>query len=290
MSAFVLHLRDQEVGGAVTSGRLYRIVGGVEQDWDDRLPDFTAATRGGRVLALLHGFNNSLTAGRTSLVRFADLLAARGTADVMLAVLWPGDGWAKSLTYPFEGRDADDAADALVGWLATHAERGTRVGLVGHSLGCRVAMRAARLIAQGTRLALDRVCLMAPAIDNDALGRAAPTGYHPATLGAERVAVLASREDRVLRYAFPLGDLAQTVLYREHWSGSLGRTGPIERDASVLAKLEPVPLADPARAVDHGDYLAVDAHAPDRTVAGSDAFVSDFFARRATLRWSAAAG
>jgi pimeloyl-ACP methyl ester carboxylesterase len=285
MTGFVLHLRDQEVGGAVTSGRLYRVAGDAELDWDHRLPEFTLATRGQRLIVLLHGYNNSLSAGRTSLVRFIALLEAGGSTDPMLAVLWPGDGHAKTLTYPFEGRDADDSAEALVRWLSANAGDGARVALVGHSLGCRVAMRAAQLLARRGAPAVDRVCLMAPAIDNDSLG--AGSAYRDATLAADRVAVLASEQDRVLRYAFPLGDLAQTVLFSESWSAALGRTGPREADSEIRAKLEPVPLADPARAIDHGHYLAVDPANPGRTIAETEAFVLDFLARAARPRWPA---
>jgi len=285
MTAFVLHLRDQEVGGAVTSGRLFRVVGDAELDWDDRLPEFTVATRGRRVVVVLHGYNNSLSAGRTSLVRFMGLLEAGGSTDPMLAVLWPGDGHAKTLTYPFEGRDADDSAEALARWLGANAGAGTRVALVGHSLGCRVAMRTAQLLARRGAPAVDRVCLMAPAIDNDCLGGDAE--YRDATLAADRVAVLASEQDSVLRYAFPLGDLVQTVLFSEHWSSALGRTGPLEDDPQIRARIEPVPLANPDRAIDHGHYLAVDPEKPGHTIAESEAFVLDFLARAPRPRWPA---
>ena len=286
MSTFLLHLRDQEVGGAVTSGRLYRFAGGTETDWDDQLPDFTVSTRGKRLLVLLHGYNVSLSEGRNALGRYMDILAAGGFAALMLAVLWPGDGWAKALTYPFEGRDADDSADALCRWLATHADPSATIAFVGHSLGCRVVMGAARRLARnGGGLRLDRICLMAPAIDNDSLGRVGTTCYQEATLAADRLAVLASKQDMVLHYAYPLGDLAQTILYGECWGRALGRTGPDEHDAAVLARIEPVPPADPARNVGHGDYLA--AGAPGHTVADSEAFVLGFLARAPQPRWPA---
>lgn len=289
MNTFILHLRDQEVGGAVTSGRLFRVAGGTEVDWDDRLPDFTAATRAQRLLVLLHGYNNSRSAGRTLLVRFMNLLAAGGSTDVMLAVLWPGDGWAKALTYPFEGRDADDTASALRNWLVSHVDGTARVAFVGHSLGCRVVMNTAQqLIRHRGGPKLDRICLMAPAIDNDSLGRICSTCYRDATLASDRIAVLASEEDLVLRFAYPLGDLAQTILSGERWGRALGRTGPVESDSNVLARLEPVPKADPVRDVDHGDYLGVDEEqAPGQTIAETEKFVLPFFVRLPNPRWPA---
>lgn len=287
MNAFILHLRDQEIGGAVTSGRLFRVAGEAEIDWDDRLPDFTAATRAQCLLVLLHGYNNSRSAGRTLLVRFMNILAAGGNANVMLAVLWPGDGWAKALTYPFEGRDADDTASALCNWLVSHVDGTARVAFVGHSLGCRVVMNTAQQLIRRGGLNLDRICLMAPAIDNDSLGRMCATCYRDATLASDRIAVLASEEDLVLRFAYPLGDLAQTILFGERWGRALGRSGPVENDPGVVAKLEPVPKADPVRDIDHGDYLGVDEQAPGQTIAESEKFVLPFFGRLPNPRWPA---
>lgn len=288
MNVYVLHMRDQEVGGPVTSGRLYRVIGDTEMYWDDRVADFTVATRGQRLVVLLHGYNNSRSEGRTRLVRFMNMLGAGGSADVMLAVLWPGDGWAKALSYPFEGRDADDSASTLCGWLVTNAGSGARIAFVGHSLGCRVVMNAAqRLARRGGSPTIDRICLMAPAIDNDSLGRVGTTCYQEATLAADRIAVLASEEDLVLQFAYPLGDLVQTVLFGERWGRALGRAGPNESAANVLAKIEPVPKADPARDIDHGDYLDVDEHMPGQTIAESEKFVLPFLDRVAHPEWPA---
>ncbi|MEO1766324.1 alpha/beta fold hydrolase [Thiobacter aerophilum] len=287
MSRYCLHLRDSAVGGPVVSGRLYRFVNGVEVDWDAQLPEFTASTRGQRLLVLLHGYNVSRSEGRASLARYMDLLAAQGLSDPMLAVLWPGDGWAKALSYPFEGRDADDSAEVLWKWLSTHLKPGTRVAFAGHSLGCRVAMATARRLALAGTLRLDRIVLMAPAIDNDSLGQSGRFGYREGTLGAERVAVLASEQDWVLRFAYPLGDLTQTILFGERWGRALGLSGPVERDPEVLARLEPVPRADPAYHVDHGDYLGV-ARQGGHTVAETERFLAPFLERHSQPRWPAA--
>ncbi len=284
---YCLHLRDQETGGAVVSGRLYRLLDGREVDWDDRLPEFRTAVRGGRLLVLLHGYNVRLSEGRSALARYMAFVADRGWHHPMLAVLWPGDGWAKALTYPFEGRDADDAAEALWKWLSAHVDAGVRIAFAGHSLGCRVVMEAARRLARAGRLNLDRICLMAPAIDNDSLGRGGRFGYREATLAAERVAVLASEQDWVLQLAYPLGDLTQTILFGERWGRALGRTGPAERDPEILARLEPVPRARPERDVDHGDYLGAEPGA-GHTVAETEGFLVPFLERHPRPVWPAA--
>lgn len=287
MNKYILSFRNQEVGGAVTSGHLYRVESDVDIDWDAHLAEFTAATSGRRLLVLVHGYNNSLSFGRERLIRFSKMLAAGGCHDIVLAVLWPGDGWAKALTYPFEGRDADDSADALFKWLSINAAYSTRLAFVGHSLGCRVVMNTAQQIARRGRLTLDRICLMAPAIDNDSLGRLGVTCYQEATLAADRIAVLASEEDLVLHFAYPLGDLLQTVLYGERWGSALGRSGPVENEPRIVSRIEPVPRARPARDIDHGDYLDVDTGMPGQTIAESEKFILQFFDRVQTPRWPA---
>ena len=288
MNAFVLHLRDQEVGGAVTSGRLFRVSGDTELDWDDRLPEFTTATRGQRLIILVHGYNNTLSFGRARLMGFMNLLATGGNTDVMLSVLWPGDGWANALTYPFEARDADDTATALLQWLTTNVDTSARIAFIGHSLGCRVVMNTAQQLARRTGgPQLDRICLMAPALDNDCLGRTGVTCYQEVTLAADRIAVLASEEDLVLRFAYPLGDLTHTFLLGERWGSALGRTGPIELEANILAKIEAVPKADPLRDIDHGDYMDLDQNTQRQTIAESETFVLQFLERLPKPRWPA---
>lgn len=287
-AAWVLDFRVQPVGGPVSyTGHLSRVAeDGVRHDAAVEA-EFTARSRDARVVVLAHGFNVPRADGLASLGRFAACLRDHGLEDPLLLVLWPGDGPAKALTYPFEGRDADDTAGALARWLQCHVAWGARLALVAHSLGSRVVMEAARLLTQQGGHPVERVCLMAPAIDNDSLGRAEQGGYREATLAAGQVAVLASEQDAVLRWAYPLGDLLQTVLFpRERAGRALGRTGPRERDEAVRARLAPVPLAHPARRIGHGDYLGMRDGDSD-TEARSASFVSGFV-RGEAVWWAGA--
>jgi len=281
---FILNLRVERMGGAVSSGHLYFVDdGGRVMDWDANLQVFTNTTRTGsqRLLVLLHGYNNTYEDGLKALTRYMNLLEAGNSDHVMLAVLWPGDGWAKALSFPFEARDADDSATALHRWLDTNVDRSVRISFIAHSLGCRVAMRTAGLLARNsTGPGLGRICLMAAAINNDSLGHPNRTpGYRAATLAAERVAVLSSKKDTILEGAYPLGETPWTVLRSENWGLALGYTGPREHDAEVLAKIEPL-IADPSNGIDHSDYLGL---APEEkgkaihTKSGSEIFALQFF-------------
>jgi len=259
MNAFVLSLRDQRFGGAVTSGVLYKALPYWDVWWNDRLPDFELLTRGQRLTVLLHGYNNGLEEGREKLVRFIGFLEQKGSMDLMLAVLWPGDSWAGAVSYPSESHDADDSADNLLTWLVLHVHESARVAFVGHSLGCRVVMRAAQRMARDVSVKkpiLDRICLMAAAIDSDSLGRDEPTSYRDATTQADRIAVLSSQEDRVLQVAYRLGDSVQSwwPFSGERSVRALGRYGPEGCSSEVLSKIESH-MANPGRGIGHSDYL-----------------------------------
>lgn len=284
---YILDFRNQEVGGAVTSGYLFRVENDFDNDWNMRLPEFTIATKGKRLLILVHGYNNSRSIGRSLLVRFSSMLANAGNSDVMLCVLWPGDGWAKALTYPFEGLDADDTANALFKWITTNVASNSRIAFVGHSLGCRVVMNAALQLERYNKIALDRICLMAPAIDNNSLGSLDKNCYKKATLAIDRLAVLASEEDLVLQLAYPMGDLLQSIFYNEHWGRALGRTGPVENDPAILNRIEQVPKSKPNLSIGHGDYLDIDPEKPMQTKAQSEKFVLQFLDRVPNPNWPA---
>lgn len=291
MNRYLLSFRQRKVGGPVSTGSLFLPHRDLDIPWDGRLAEITAATPGREVLVLLHGYNNDYACGRERLVRYMDLLAKQDYSGLMLATLWPGDGLAKALTYPFEGRDADDTAAALFRWLTTHVHASAHISFVAHSLGCRVAMNAAQRLAGGNGgPKVGRICLMAPAIDNDSLGRSGTSCYRDATVAADRLAVLASEEDQVLRFAYPLGDLAQTLLYGERWGRALGRTGPTERDPDIVARIEAVSKSRPASNIDHGNYLDVKKDTDGPTIARSEDFVADFLNRSEKPVWPVARG
>ena len=208
------------------------------------------------IVVLLHGFNVNYKDGSKSLLKLTTLLPSAKNSAV-IAVLWPGDHWSGPLSYSFEGRDADDTASELVRYLGDVTRPDASVAFVAHSLGCRVAMEtAARLIAAGRDP--QQICLLAAAIDDYSL--ASTEAYLAATNGSARVAVLSSKKDNVLRFAYPAGDLFQAFIFADDFAGlALGYHGPRPHKASgspvpknVLDKRIPKSRRPP---VGHSDYL-----------------------------------
>jgi hypothetical protein len=242
---FLLYLRDpnRNVGGPVTGGFL------------EHVPSRTYGTRAETLLAehrevafLIHGFNVSRDSGIQHLEAFADHLQdSRGQA--LVAVLWPGDSWAGASAYAFEGGQADDSGAALMRYAERTLPISTRLNFAAHSLGTRVALEAiSRLAPSAYRV--DQVCLMAGGVNGFVF--ADKKRYALAARACERLAVLSSRGDTVLRYAYPAGNLLEAFLFWQREVGlALGYGGSKNADAETVADTR-IPAA---RGANHGDYL-----------------------------------
>jgi hypothetical protein len=245
---YQLEFRKDNTGGPVVPGQL------------KAMPDGPSGPAAAALLALepritflVHGFNVNRKEGQKGLGNLARFLdAALGAAVV--SVLWPGDHWTGAISYPFEGRDADDTAAEFARFVGDVVRRGTSLSFVTHSLGARVAMETIKALP-GDAYPVDQVCLMAPAIDDFSL--ASLNNYRAQVESCRRVAVLSSREDEVLRFAYPAGDLLQAFVFWDDIAGSaLGYRGPKSHDPGgpVPGNVIHKAIAD-GRNSDHEDYI-----------------------------------
>lgn len=256
----ILDLRMADVGGAVGSGVLARAGSPDQLLRPEEVQALYADTMGRRVVFVLHGFNVDRRAGRISLSEFMRLLGPSLGDALMIAVLWPGDSAAGFLSYSFEGPDADDSAHRLAQRILDWIHPSARLSLVGHSKGCRVVMRCIQaLVSMTAPHVVEQVCLMAAAIDRTCLTEVAAKGFAGATRRTVRVVILSSVNDKVLTFAYPLGDLLQGWLYAETDEPglALGTRGPAFLSGfDVEARARLCHEATPANQnVDHGDYL-----------------------------------
>jgi pimeloyl-ACP methyl ester carboxylesterase len=246
---YILDFRGADVDGPVLPGRLVR-------GTNDQLRAES------QVAFLLHGFNVSRGQGEQALDRLADELPSAQAGAVVLT-LWPGDHWIGSLCYPFEGSCADDTAAELARYVGDVIVPGTPLVFVAHSLGSRVAMETvARLLAG--EYPVNQICLMAPAIDDFSL--ASPATYMPAARYSRRVAVLSSKRDKVLKYAYPLGDLLQSFIFfwRDEFGLALGFHGPKPcGDNPVPSTVIHHAIPD-SRNAGHGDCIPSPAPTPEQ--------------------------
>ncbi len=269
---FALDFRQAASGGAVVPARLIAPGGTLDQ-----LQGCSSVT------FLVHGFNVDRSGGEKELEKLAGLLPCT-FPGAAVAVLWPGDSsWSGPLCYPFVTNNADDTAVELTRFIADWLPQQARISLVAHSLGCRVAMQTARHLWIEDR-AVDQICLLAGALDNDSLADKAL--YLDASLHASRVAVLYSPGDQVLRDAYPLGNLLAAFLrFSSTHDAALGYTGPraCDHDA-VPVTVAPVGI-DRSRGVDHGDYLPSADGAPSAKQLAAAAFVDAVLSGTLPLRY-----
>jgi hypothetical protein len=110
-------------------------------------------------------------------------------------------------------------------------------------------------------LPVRRAILMAGAIDDDCLS----TEFKAAAAKIGKISVLASRQDKVLSAAFPLGNFVAGVIAEGHpwWHAALGQRGPSMPYPSNFQS----PFMIPDNwGFEHGDYLQIDPPAPSIVV------------------------
>ena len=178
-----------------------------------------AAIDGRHILFGIHGYNNSEAEGKCSLHRLSQELDLPSDA-VFIGVLWPGDSLVGFLSYPFEKPTASYSGRYLAEFCNRELGDAASISFASHSLGARVALEAIRHLDRKTRSA----CLLAAAIERSCL----EVEYADAFARTERLYVLASQKDWVLKQAFPVGNFLGHVLVptANPLSKALGFAGP----------------------------------------------------------------
>lgn len=220
--------------------------------------DFGVLSPGGRltqfdsILFFVHGYNNDQEAASASYKHFVELLGT-GVRATIVGVYWPGDNWSHGAYYlgalakvrTIARRFARDIHDAAV-------ETGKlEISFVAHSLGCRLTLETIHALNELLRhqpvagLKLRRVVFMAGAVPTDLLEQQQPlnTAVQHSGIAAKS---LYSEADRVLHYAFPLGQTLAgggffpTALGRTHWRGASALNPALQQAENPTA--------------DHSDY------------------------------------
>jgi hypothetical protein len=226
------------------------------------------------LLFVAHGFNVSRPYGAFSIGALDDHLAL-SRPDLLIGVLWPGDFWIPAINYPFEGNVAMSTGKLLADFCNRQCTGTQSLSFASHSLGARVVLEALLHI---DKRQVRSVCLTAAAVNQDCF----LTEYIAATKISDRIFMLASEEDEVLRLAYAIGDPFADLLHRDHslFSRALGRDGP------------PIPAAAPLTApwqipkdldYGHGDYLPKNPPMGDKWIKAAD-FMKNVFHGRA-LTW-----
>ena len=221
---------------------------------------------GREVVFATHGFNVSRPAGVHALARLGRDLNLP-PAFVFVGVLWPGDWWIPAVNYPAEAGDAVRCGRLLAKFVNTSLSGAAGVSLVSHSLGGRLVLEAVTRLDRPAR----EVCVLAAAVDDNCL---TSRQYDAARSNARRVSVLASKSDKVLRLAYPVGDFLSDVFFHDRdspWHKALGYWGPHPRAEGVLH----AQIRD-NEGYDHSDYFPPsDLNAPVVKPKRPEAFIAE---------------
>lgn len=274
----IYYLSFRDIGSdstGVTAGEIYRRPVDPKTDWTpeqltgaDWVPwdEVAGVFRRKRVCFIVHGFNvpldHGVKTGGPAAQEYEALgeLAVRMTgADMVVPVLWPGDGFI-AWSYFTAFTHCKTTGARFADFLLSRAFSPDEVSFVSHSLGARVVLegvsQAVQRVTPPQALQFGLAIMAAAAVDDNVLD----TGAYQAGLAAlPRVVVLSSMDDTVLDRWFVLGDAIEGALwddYRDAGGGdgrALGRFGPTFVDGStVRGKTEWYEITD---GQDHGDYL-----------------------------------
>ena len=197
--------------------------------------DITARVTGRDVVITTHGFNVNRTNGINELSNWEKLLSLKST-DLFVGLLWPGDSrWAPIVDYPIEGPVAIKSGALLASFLNQNFTGANTLSFVSHSLGARTVLETIRHLNRRVRF----LTLMAGAIEDDCL----IDEYQDSTQNIEQISLLASRGDEVLKLAFPLGNLLESIIAPTHpfFHAAIGRAGPQPPYPAALNKNWQIP-------------------------------------------------
>lgn len=181
---------------------------------------FADVARGRDLLLVMHGFNVNRPHGVQSLSSWVQSCKLPDTY-LPVAVLWPGDSaWLPVVDYVYEGVEAIASGKLLAAFLNRYAAGATSLTMVSHSLGARVLLETVQHLQAAPR----RVFIMAGAIEKDCFARE----YVDASRRIDRIHTFSSRQDWVLKWAFPPGNLVGEIIMHGHPYDrtALGRAGP----------------------------------------------------------------
>jgi Alpha/beta hydrolase of unknown function (DUF900) len=212
-------------------------------------PALIAAVQGRDVLVGAHGFHVNRAEGMENLSHWTEWLNL-GQNGVFVGVLWPGDArWVPFIDYPIEGDEAINSGQLLGGYLLAKLTGTASLSFASHSLGARVVLEAIRTLKGSKKL--KAATLMAGAIDDTSLN----DEYRDAASQMQKISVLASRSDDVLKWAFPAGNFLSGIVTRgdPYWHGALGRFGPNPPDQP--SQVFPTPILPDSWEFGHFCYI-----------------------------------
>lgn len=198
------------------------------------------------VCLLVHGYRSPMPNVMSAYWQLVTQMAQEGVTGaqgygLVVGFAWPGK--TTSFGYFVARSSARRAGPFLLQLVNDLRGVAHTVDVQTHSLGARVALSALR---DARKVFVDNLLLSAPAVDHDILETSGD--FHSSLDCCNRCLVYHSHHDKVLRYTYPLGDIADGL------RRALGLRGPRSR-VRTLADTTNLYVVDCAsRVKDHGGY------------------------------------
>jgi hypothetical protein len=215
------------------------------------------------VVLLIHGYNNTLEDATVAYNNFLKLQSTISPVTAnLVGVYWPGSNWEGAVYYMQAIPQAEKVAVNLARDLYNAAKLMTylKFDIIAHSLGCRFTIETIRqllIIKQSdptlSGLRIGQVAFMAGAVPRHFLEDV--NRLRDAINEFNGTLSLFSENDRVLKYAFPIGEsvagerLFPIALGRREWPNSDFLATPMIQKRNNGA--------------DHGDYWSGGSRRPD---------------------------
>ena len=176
---------------------------GHKKEWESREPaDYESEINGRKVLLLCHGYNSGPRAVVHTYYEIQDMEAALVKYfDVVVGYTWPGSIGAAS--YPWAWKRVPTVATRFAKLLETTISACSELGVMSHSLGCKISLIAHKQLHQRKVKKADRhwQFLMAASVNDNYIERG--KRYFNATLYCDKTYMLHSKRDATLRDWFP---------------------------------------------------------------------------------------
>lgn len=173
--------------------------------------------RGKRIVIPVHGYHNDFDAATEAYRTVESRMEKAGLPfDGTVRYYYPGSNLNIGF---FWAINRANVAGRHLGTLVRRLQAaGNTVSILTHSLGARVALTALQTSH------VEDLVMMAPAVDDDCLGEEGE--FSPAASATNRVIVMFSPRDSVLRYAYRASELFERANFR-HALGLNGASGPV---------------------------------------------------------------
>lgn len=287
-SAVKAHAKAERVTEVVNAPELRVNIPHVNRCWSlehDGFPPQLESGQGQTAVVLVHGFRQRffrLISCSAHLHYQLSRVRLDGSGNaVLISFCWPSN--LKKFAYSLARRKAEEAGAKLATVIGALRRRGFRVVVIGHSMGCRVALHC--LSRPDGGVVADELILLGAAVSDTALTESKSCEFPRSRVAAENVTAFYSCHDETLSSAFGWGEALSGAGLQCRAMGLCGLASPLPEKCASIDVSGSVPAhnlnrwllsADVMRHVGTVVYHGQSASLPELDSQETDSFLSTY--------------